>query len=228
MATNIRWISNYKILVNQVFILIILLFLTEPSSSQTINNNDDDLFDKIKKSTQTIPKLYIAFDNKNSFISNRSGWFIGGKLGLQYENNFRYGVGFYILYNKTYSTYVNGIKKSEEYLSFNYLSLFAEYIFKNNKNYEFSLPIAIGFGYSWLGDFSNKKNSNFQLLYETQLNGMYYPLSFLGVGAGVGYRIMIINNNKIDEQFTAPIYSIKFKIIFGKLFKNERFNERRI
>ena len=196
--------------------LFIVLFGTQVSKGQ--DNSDIDMFENIKQSLSETPKFYISFDNKNSFISSRNAWFFGGKIGLEHQEIFRYGLGFYGLFNKSYSTYINGIKESEENMSFNYLSFFAEYIFKNNERYEFSIPVSLGIGYSWLADFETVKNGHIQLLYETQLNGMYYPLSFFGIGAGVGYRIMLINNPYIDEKFTAPIYSFKVKLILGKLF----------
>ena len=153
-------------------------------------------------------------------MSNRNSWFFGAKIGLEYQKIFRFGVGFNGLFNKNYSIYINEIKQSNENLYFNYFSLFAEYIFNNKKKYEFSLPINLGFGYSWIGKFKEKQKGQLVLLYEAQLNGMYFPISFLGVGAGLGYRIMLINNKYIDESFTAPIYSFKLKLILGNLFKN--------
>ena len=207
----------YKFIFSLFFYVLIFLSNFNILFAQEIDNKDKDLFENIKESLTIKPKFYISFDNKNSFISNRSGWFLGAKIGLEHNKIFRYGLGFNGLYNKTYSTYVNGIKESEEYLSFNYISFFAEYIFKTNKRYEFSLPINFGLGYSWLGDLKTTTTGQFQILYETQLNGMYFPIKFFGIGAGVGYRIMLKNNSYIDEQFTAPIYSIKAKIVLGEL-----------
>ena len=48
---------------------------------------------------------------------------------------------------------------------------------------------------------------------------MYYVFPFLGVGAGIGYRIMLINNPYINEEFTAPIYNFKVKIVFSKIIE---------
>jgi len=210
-------VRNINLLIS-FFISLIVATNSYSQKVENTKNEDIDMFESINLSLQEKPKFYIGFDNKNSFISNRSGWFIGAKVGLEYNKIFRYGIGFYGLYNKTYAKYINGIKKSEEYLSFNYASIFAEYIFKSSKKYEYSLPINLGFGYSWLGDFQTSAERQFVILYEAQLNGLYYPISFFGVGAGVGYRIMLLNNKKIDEQFSAPIYNIKFKIVFGEIF----------
>lgn len=215
-------VTDTNMMKNSIYKIIIFSALFTYSFSYSLaQSTEKDLFQKIEESLETKPKFYISFDNKNSFISNRSGWFLGAKVGLEYDNIFRIGIGFNGLYNKTYSTYINDIKKTEEVLSFNYISIFAEYIFKNNKRYEFSLPISLGFGYSWLGDLKTSNTSQFQLLYEAQLNGMYFPVQFFGIGAGLGYRLMLKNNEYIDEQFTAPIYSLKVKLILGKIFKNE-------
>jgi len=190
---------------------------------QTSNAQDniirEDMFESIKSSLKHEPKIYFSFDNKSAFITNRKSDFLGAKLGLEYNSVFRYGIGFSTLFNKKYSGIINGIKKSNERLSFNYFSLFAEYIFNKKKNYDFSLPVQLSMGYSWIGNNKVTKTGHFMMFYETQLNGMYYFFNFVGLGAGVGYRIMFIDNTNIDEKFTAPIYSLKVKLIFGKLFK---------
>ena len=214
MATNINFLIS----------LFISFFFSINSFSQTkeyTDNEDIDMFEKINLALQTTPKFYFTFDTKNSFISNRRGSFLGFKGGLEYDELFRYGLGFNTLYNQTYANIVNGIKESDEVLNFNYLSIFAEYIFyKDNPKIEFSMPIDLGFGYSWLSD-KMSTTGHFQLLYEAQLNGMFFPFSFFGIGAGVGYRLMLINNPHINEHFTAPIYNFRAKLILGKLFHNE-------
>lgn len=230
MATNINW-PNKKLILHlskfyrNIFILVVVCVITNSSSlfaqiSDKQNNTSDlDMFESIRRSLETKPKFYISFDNRNSFVSNRNSWFFGGKVGLEYQKVFRIGVGFHGLFNKNYSVFINEIKQSNENLYFNYFSFFTEYIFKNHKKYEFSLPINLGIGYSWIGKFKEKQKGQMVLLYEAQLNGMYFPISFFGVGAGLGYRIMLVNNSNIDENFTAPIYSFKIKLILEKLFK---------
>jgi len=214
MAININFLIS-------LFFVFIISINSYSQEQQYTDNEDIDMFEKINDALQTTPKFYFSFDTKNTFISNRRGTFFGFKIGAEYDKLFRYGLGFNTLYNKTYANIVNGIKESEEALNFNYLSIFAEYIFYNDKpKYEFSMPINLGFGYSWLSD-NISTTGHFMLLYEAQLNGMYFPIKFFGIGAGVGYRIMLINNPHIDEQFTAPIYSFRAKLILGKLFNNE-------
>lgn len=209
---------------NFLISLFISLFLVNNLSSQTNQdtiNQDVDMFELILISLESSPKFYLSFDNRNSFISSRNALFLGVKAGLEYDELFRYGLGFTSLYNQTYATYINDIKKSEETLNFNYVSIFAEYIFyKENPKFELSMPINLGLGYSWLAN-KISTTGHFQMLYEAQLNGMYFPVKFFGLGAGVGYRLMLINNPHIDEQFTAPIYSFRAKLILGQLFNNE-------
>ena len=100
MVTNSKWINNYKLSVYQLFVLIFIFIFSINLSAQTQKSVESDLFENIQNSIRTSPKFYLGFDNKNSFISNRSGWFIGVKAGLEYNKIFRYGLGFYVLYNK--------------------------------------------------------------------------------------------------------------------------------
>lgn len=205
---------------NLIISLLFCVWFSSKSFSQenTIAPKTDvDMFTSIRNSLEHNPQFYLSIDNKNSFISNRKGLFLGLKVGLEYNKIFRYGLVFTTLFNQKYSTYINGIKTSEEMLNFNYIAFFTEYIFKNNPKYEFSLPVNLGLGVSYLGKLKTTTSNHFHILYEAQLNGMFYPIKFIGFGAGIGYRIMFINNPYIDERFSAPIYSFKLKILFDQL-----------
>ena len=204
---------------NKLFFILFFINTLFSFSQDTlkVSDNEEDMFYEIKNSLQTKPKFFFKQANKNSFISNRRGLFLSFQLGLDYDNTFRIGMGYNTLYGRKYQNYIGSILKSTETLNFDYLSTFVEYIFNKNKRYEFSLPIQLGFGYSWLGNFIRSDTKHFQMLYETQLNGMYYVFPFLGLGAGMGYRIMLVNNPYINEEFTAPIYNFKVKIVFSKI-----------
>jgi len=44
-------------------------------------------------------------------------------------------------------------------------------------------------------------------------------LKILGVGIGLGYRIMLKNNRAIDQQFTSPVYALRVRLIFDELYR---------
>lgn len=196
------------------YLVIIYLFIL---STNVFSQNNTDMVNEISLAIHTKPKFFLMFDNKNSFISTRKAWVIGGKFGFEYNQVFRVGMGFYTMYNETYSHYFNQIKESSDKLNFNYLTVFSEYIFLNHKNYEFSLPIHFAYGMSWINNYKSLTKGS-MLFYETMLNSMYYPFRFVGVGIGLGYRIVFYNNPNIKENFMGPLYSIKLKLFLNKRY----------
>jgi hypothetical protein len=54
------------------------------------------------------------------------------------------------------------------------------------------------------------------------MNLEYKILNLVGVGAGLGYRIMLKNNSEIDHSFTSPIYVIRFRLIFDEIYKQAK------
>ncbi|MBN2668171.1 MAG: hypothetical protein JXR60_02980 [Bacteroidales bacterium] len=199
----------------KIYLKYIVIIIGINCTSLYSQNIDEDMMSNIKSSIQQKPKILIELDNKNSFISTRQGWILGLKVGFNHEDIFRYGISYHSLYNKKY-VIIDQLKPTEENLHFNYLTIFLEYVFNQQKNYEFSLPISFGPGLSWIDNFYQSTHS-YTLLYEAELNGMYYFFNFIGLGAGVGYRLNFFKNYNIEEKFTAPMYTIKFKLDFYRL-----------
>ncbi len=195
-----------------VLVLMLLSFKLFPQ----ISDNQKDMFDDILDATKKKPKMFVHLDNKNSFIGNRKGWFLGIKGGLEYNNLIRFGLGFSFLYNQSHSSLFMDLKKTSQNIYFQYISLFSEYIFHNSERYDLSIPISLNFGNSYLKDNGNVKKYGIIVFYETQLNAMYYFFKYIGLGAGVGYRLALINNRKMDSRITAPIYTIKLKLKLSK------------
>jgi hypothetical protein len=47
----------------------------------------------------------------------------------------------------------------------------------------------------------------------------YKIMKVLGVGVGLGYRIMLKNNRGIEQQFTSPVYALRVRLIFDELYR---------
>ena len=48
----------------------------------------------------------------------------------------------------------------------------------------------------------------------------YRILRWVGLSAGLGYRVGILNNDKVEESFNSPVYTFKFRIFFGEIYKS--------
>ena len=67
-----------------------------------------------------------------------------------------------------------------------------------------------------------KQNEGLIVLYEPAMILEYAVLPFIGIGGGVGYRLMLKNNKAINERFTAPTYKLVFSLKLGVLYKQLR------
>ncbi len=210
---------------NIINILIIKLLLSNLLYSQSVNYSEDVL-NRIDKSLEHKPRFTFNFNNKTSFVSNRISNFYGINLGLEYDRIFTYGISFNALYDLPYNYKFEKVDLSEKKFKFVYSSIFMEYNFEKRERFEFSIPLHLGLGWSWIKN--QKQTLGVNVLYEAQLNFLYYPISYVGVGAGLGYRIILFENKHIDEQLSAPLFSIKIQVLIQEIFNNGIISKRRL
>jgi hypothetical protein len=47
----------------------------------------------------------------------------------------------------------------------------------------------------------------------------YQVLGLFGFGGGIGYRLMLKGNRELEQQFTSPMYVIRFRVLFDGVRK---------
>ncbi len=197
-----------------IFILLFIIY----SLSSFSQKKKDEFFYEIGQSLKSKPTFTFRFDNRNSFITNYRAWIYGVKIGLQFKDKFRAGLDFSMLHTGIYinqNIEYNGEIYNEisSKLHLEYASIFAEYVFYKTSKWEFTLPIQIGGGVSYFKyDLDNKTFTNNMapvIMYEANITGQYKIIKGIGVGTGIGYRIMLLSNPKINQHFTSPVFSLK-------------------
>jgi hypothetical protein len=214
--------------INPVLVKIVFIFLslvTAPASAQ--------LLDSIQKSVRKKPKFDFWLESRNSFVSSRRAEMRGIKVAAAFNKNFYVGGGLNFL--KSNDNNLNKFSKNiyvtdslgmpdtvKAKLQLIYLCYFLEYVFYKTHKWEFSVPVQIGFGGSW---YEYEYNGNYKIqrhpviLYEPALSGEYMIFKWFGVGANLGFRLMLVKNKKIPERFTSPLYTLKTNIYWGELYK---------
>jgi hypothetical protein len=167
------------------------------------------------------PRLMANFDTRHTFISGRPATTWGVKVGLKHGKRIQYGIGVHWLRH--------GFEKQIELeeqpaeLRLAYVAPFFEYNFIYRNNWEVAIPLRIGIGRSKLihlpfeGDPTDGDHGMI-MLYEPAMSAKYKFLNYFGVGAAVGYRLMLVNNRKIDQQFTAPTWGLLFSVDLGSMY----------
>ena len=189
---------------------IVLIGLATTSNAQ--------MFESIKVSLKHKPSLYATYDGRGSFISNRIAQVKSVKLGVTYNKQFTLALGYNWL-KSDFNTNVNEITPAK--LRLQYISPYVEYSFLEHKNIEVTIPVILGFGRSFYkGEDQLLYNTGFICTYEPSMTATYRFLKYFGIGGGIGYRILLVGNRKIIEQFNSPTYTFKFKLFFGDIYKD--------
>lgn len=161
----------------------------------------------------------VKFQAQNTFITGQPIRTLGLKVGRSHSERVAYGGGLHWMTRGIESEVLNdeGALRSADVRMF-YGSAFFEYAFYHDKDWRIILPVQIGAGTSWLlSEDNERRNAGFVLLYEPSMALEYGFLDYFAVGAQVGLRLMLINNNSIDKQFTAPTWGLRFRVKLGKL-----------
>jgi hypothetical protein len=183
----------------------------------------------IPSPAQDIPKKWsFAFqlDNRFSNIRNNEVTVFGAKIGFQYKKLTRVGLGSSFIINPVYINYFNKKANKEETnkISFWYFSVFNDWILFKNKKWECFFTEQIGFGKpSFVKEINDDVVSDVSVnLYVNEISGQvnYKFTSWIGVGAGFGYRNLLNNKAVLKTTFDSPIYIAKLIILPEVFFKN--------
>lgn len=187
-----------------------------------------------RKSFHTKPKLDVKLDNRFSFIRDGDVKTIGIKVGLSFRRKFKLGLGINQMLLPVESSIINNsdtaIPVNLEYF---YFSPYLEYVYYSSRRWEFSLATQIGLGgasYQYKDENGKKiklKESAI-LSYEPALLIDYKIIRWIGIGTGIGYRLVLYKQPIIKEKFSSPEYVIKLKIYLGEIVRTITGKELKI
>jgi hypothetical protein len=183
--------------------------------------------DEFKKSFKSKPKVDVKFDNRFSFIRDTDVKTIGIKVGLNFRRKFKVGLGFnQMLFNveKVAFDEIAGVNRSVE-LEYSYFSPYIEYVYYNTRKWEFSLSFQHGIGgasyqYTNANGKKVKLINSLVLSYEPAMLIDYKIIRWVGIGTGIGYRMVYYKEPGIKEKFSSPEYVIKLKIYLGEIVRS--------
>ncbi len=205
--------------------LIFCLFFISTNSFSQNNSTENASFEEIfKTSFHTKPKLDVKFDNRYSFIKSVDVQTIGLKLGLSFNQKFKVGVGINRMLLNVKSQIKEKDKLISAHLKYFYISPYFEYYYYNSKRWAFDLSTQIGFGQAYLQGKTLKgerliRKKTWILSYEPAMLIDYKIIRWVGIGTGVGYRLIIYKTPGIQQKFSSPEYIFKLKIYLGEIVR---------
>lgn len=188
----------------------------------------DSIINCLKKK----PHLFVSVDSRNSFINNNIVSIFGARAGITYGKRLSFGIGYNQLYNPPTSfkediEYINALGKPyfiNEGLKFYYISAAIEYTFYETKHWEISMPLQIGVGETYyqyiLNGVKNKSNKNASFVYEPTISVDYKIIKWVGLSADYGFRFMLTNSKKLNQQLNSPIVTIGISIYYSEIYKS--------
>ena len=198
----------------QIILLIFLLAVTMDLQAQ------EGKIQEIKKRV----KLDLKFVSRNSFSNTEYVFFWGVKAGFDLDRKMKFGFG----YSWLQSRYFSHLFDADDYPAttqkaqprFRYWSVYGEYEFYTEGGWEFSAPVELAIGNSFYRNDQQKRiGKGINVLTLFGLNTNYMFAKWFGFGVGLGYRIVLLENKNMKDQFTSPYYQVKFKVKLGDIFK---------
>ena len=169
------------------------------------------------------PVFTAKLDTRNSFITGQSANIFGIKAGFSWKKTLTIGLGYNWLSSKHLETILEDENELTGRLKFRYVSPFIEYVFYRKGPWEAVVPVQVGMGKSFYKAKSDteaiRTSVGYVMLYEPAMTVEYKVFNLIGFGAGVGYRLMLVNNHEIDERFTALVYMLRVRVIFEEVKK---------
>ena len=211
-------------IINRLFFLFLLTFI--PIFFYCQATHQTSVFEEdFRTSFKTKPKLDVKLDTRFSFIAASDIRTTGVKLGLSFNREFKMGLGYNRLISPARSYIEKDDVKYKADLYYEYISPYLEYIYHNSKKWEFNISMQFGVGrgyyqfYNAFTDSKEKTNQSFILSYEPSMLIDYKIVKWVGIGSGIGYRLILYKNKNISEHLTSPVFIFKVKIYLGEIVR---------
>jgi hypothetical protein len=193
----------------RIFFVILFSLFALFTQAQPVN-----LRDSFKGVFEGKPSVTAKWDTWGTFVGGRTFNTQALKAGAEFNETLVLGFGYNWLSNGVYKIVnVDGNSKLSEF-ELRYFGPYAEFDFFKNGHWKGTLPIQLGFGKSFLkysaADGNRiKLNEGSVVLYEPAMSFSYDIANLFEVGAGFGYRIMLKNNNSIEQRLTSPNFVVR-------------------
>ena len=182
---------------------------------------------KYRKRKYRLFNPLINLDNHNSIFFGTPSSIWGVRLGVTIAARYRMGFGGYMLPKRLdLPTLQNSNKMDSIYRRFDMLffTTFMEFVPISNFRWELSIPFSLGYGFANVSH-KHRSETEYKVQHAKQgfllLSGIsahYKVFSWVGVGAGLGYRQVLTNDSLVNQGMSGLFVSFKFKIFVGDLY----------
>lgn len=207
------------------YILFFAPFLFTPSLKAQFEVETTPTFeDRFKTSFHTKPSLDIKFDSRFSFIRNTNVKTFGMKVGLNFNQRFKLGLGLNSMITASATKIANVSDTVSVNIDYFYWSPYIEYVYYSSKKWEFSLMTQIGLGeakYSYLDEIGDRQTvaKTTIFTYEPAMQIDYRVVRWVAIGTGIGYKMELYRKGSVSEPLSSPQFIMKVKVYLGKIYR---------
>jgi hypothetical protein len=168
------------------------------------------------------PSFTARIDNRNTFVDGLGARTFGIKAGLTWRRSFTLGAGYHWLAEGVRAPWPQGDSgETTAGVHMRYVALFAEYAYYRRGPWEGLVVAQVGAGSSFLryrlSGIDRDGVTATVFMYEPAMLIEYKALNLIGIGGGLGYRLMLAGNRGIPLRFTAPVYMVRLRLILPDL-----------
>jgi hypothetical protein len=205
-------------------VVILLLLIQPPAKAQ--------LADTIVYSLQQKPRFFFTLASFNTFIDKQYANIGGVRMGLNFNQRIRFGLGLFNLTNNAVVTTVHIRENEQDYytngqLYFSFFSVSAEYFFFNKYPWRCAFtPLQMGFGrakYGYINRPERRKSytpTETIILYQPEVSAQYNVFRWLGAGVSTGYRFTLLRSKKATQDLNAPTFAIDIRLFLDEIYKS--------
>lgn len=169
---------------------------------------------------QVKPKVVFGLNSRFSQIAGNPSKTIKLHVGLDYDKKVRFELGYNYMpvasVDVIYPTKSDTIRRTNK---LGYLGLQAEYTFYRKKNWKLSVPLQVGIGGNRRTERINQGtrviSTHTVMPIEGGANALYYFYDWLGVKAGMGYRLSF---GKSFTTLSGSYYNLGIAFFAGELY----------
>ena len=197
-------------------ICVLFVFTSCICAGQAVN-----LSDSLKDIFKSKPSPSLKLDSRNSFVTGQSARMAGIKAGVSFKKTMVIGFGYSWLLSDLKQPTPTAYGIGESRVNMRYFGPFVEYSYFRKYPWESIVVANLGYGYIFLrpteGNSKEKIWRTNAFVYEPSMAIDYKIGGWVAVGIGLGYRLVMRGSKEIEQNFTAPVYVLRFRILFDKI-----------
>ena len=213
----------------KIVTFLLLALMVQASIAQEVKkeekkNKRDDINTICTKDNLKITGGYLAPELKVGNVYEDISLFLGGKIGMTFNDKFTLGIGGYGLTNNSnFDLQLTPTTTQLSRVSMGYGGLALEYTFFTNKKIHFSIPVMVGVGGVYIyeddGDYFNSSwdeiENSAAFVVEPGVDVEFNLFKFFRVGIGASYRLVSQTSLQYLEDEDLSDYTINATFKFG-------------